>query len=145
MKLLFSCVLLYALFLVSCTRNFPGKGKYVFKVIAPVGYKVSVGDIEVVDKKGNPSVIENIKGIYSSDSSEFTSDPIQVGARITASADAWFKGLSTGEKKDITLRLQLWRGKKLVRDATQTRKGGRSISHKISVPYVAGYAEGIFQ
>lgn len=52
MKLLFSCVLLYALFLVSCTRNFPGKGKYVFKVIAPAGYKVSVGDIDVVDKKG---------------------------------------------------------------------------------------------
>lgn len=51
MKLLFSCVLLYALFLVSCTRNFPGKGKYVFKVIAPAGYKVSVGDIDVVDKK----------------------------------------------------------------------------------------------
>lgn len=134
MKLLFSCALLCGLFLTACTRNFPGKGKYVFKAIAPQGYKVKPGEINIVDAKGNPVVIsgENLKGSYNSDSSEFTSEPVEVGERITASASA-----SGGDgEKSATLKLQLLRGKKVVREAENTDY--YNISHSISVPYIAG-------
>lgn len=146
MKLLFSCALLCGLFLTACTRNFLGKGKYIFKVTAPEGYKALPIQIDIVDSKGNPVVIkgDDLKGSYNSDSSEFTSEPVEVGERIKASAFASAKtSVSDRDKtailklqKTATLKLQLLRGKKVVREAEFT--GTRFLSHSISMPYIAG-------
>lgn len=138
MKLLFSCALLCGLFLTACTRNFLGKGKYIFKVTAPEGYKALPIQIDIVDSKGNPVVIkgEDLKGSYNSDSSEFTSEPVEVSERIKASAFASAKTSGSDRDKTATLKLQLLRGKKVVREAEFT--GTRFLSHSISMPYIAG-------
>lgn len=149
MRLFLGFALLCALSLLACTRNFPGKGQYVLKVVSQGLPIAQAPRVQVVDAQGNTLVISNVAGRFNRDSSEFVSEPIEVGARIWASVTAQRAEAAEQEaaeqeaeqeaeseqgsqatqaapqaspalRRDLVLELQLLRNNKVVRKATKT-------------------------
>lgn len=149
MKLLLTFMLLSGLAFSACTRNFPGKGTYVLKVVSADLPISSFPTAQVVDENGNSKVISNLPGKFNKDSTEFISEPIKVGQRfwcsVTAERNIDESSQEQMEHKHIVLNLQLLRNNKVVRQASRTGEAHMfgsvvtgKIEHQISIPYLPG-------